>query len=186
VAGPVTARLDLVISLSALKGKPRMSIRATVPALVFALPAMLAPAGAAWAINPGYAKQLEQSGCTQVTELQGCDIRKSKAENAKAGFGSAAAAASAPSARPAGAAASPYAGRWLAKSAEGRTLSTIRVDEKDRVWVNGKRVTAKRLDGGLLFTAGKVQYMIQGDRRLKDEDVWRDVRAGTQGMIVAE
>jgi hypothetical protein len=31
-------------------------------------------------------KQLEQSGCTQVSELQGCDTHKSKAENAKTGF----------------------------------------------------------------------------------------------------
>ncbi|WP_043760279.1 hypothetical protein [Aeromonas taiwanensis] len=39
------------------------------------------------AINAKYAEQLERSGCTQVTEAQGCDIHKSKAENAKAGFG---------------------------------------------------------------------------------------------------
>lgn len=41
-------------------------------------------------INHKYAEQLERSGCTQVTEAQGCDIHKSKAENAKAGFGTAA------------------------------------------------------------------------------------------------
>ncbi|MFP2768880.1 hypothetical protein [Oceanisphaera sp. KMM 10153] len=40
----------------------------------------------AHAINKNYAKKLEQSGCTQVTEAQGCDINKTKAENAKAGF----------------------------------------------------------------------------------------------------
>jgi hypothetical protein len=40
----------------------------------------------AYAINDKYRKQLEQSGCTQVSETQGCDIHKSKAENAKAGF----------------------------------------------------------------------------------------------------
>lgn len=38
---------------------------------------------AAMATGAQYQKQLERSGCTQVTELQGCDIRKSKAENAK-------------------------------------------------------------------------------------------------------
>ncbi|MDT8954060.1 hypothetical protein [Aeromonas caviae] len=43
--------------------------------------------------NHKYAEQLERSGCTQVTEAQGCDIHKSKAENAKAGFGTAAPAA---------------------------------------------------------------------------------------------
>lgn len=40
----------------------------------------------AHAINATYRKQLERSGCTQVTEAQGCDITKTKAENAKAGF----------------------------------------------------------------------------------------------------
>ncbi|WP_421293203.1 hypothetical protein [Aeromonas taiwanensis] len=45
------------------------------------------------AINAKYAEQLERSGCTQVTEAQGCDIHKTKAENAKAGFGTPAPAA---------------------------------------------------------------------------------------------
>lgn len=49
---------------------------------------------AAHAIDQKYAKKLEKSGCTQATELQGCDINKSKAENAKAGFGAAAATGS--------------------------------------------------------------------------------------------
>ncbi|MGY0617740.1 hypothetical protein [Vibrio sp. FJH11] len=40
------------------------------------------------AINNEYAKKLERSGCTQVTEMQGCDINKTKEENIKAGFGS--------------------------------------------------------------------------------------------------
>lgn len=38
------------------------------------------------AINAKYRHQLERSGCTQVSELQGCDITKTKAENTKAGF----------------------------------------------------------------------------------------------------
>jgi len=44
----------------------------------------------AQAIDRKYAQKLERSGCTQVTEMQGCDINKTKAENARAGFGSAA------------------------------------------------------------------------------------------------
>lgn len=43
----------------------------------------------AQAIDKKYAQKLERSGCTQVTELQGCDINKTKAENARAGFGTA-------------------------------------------------------------------------------------------------
>ncbi|MFV3370912.1 hypothetical protein ACNFH5_22320 [Pseudomonas sp. NY15435] len=48
----------------------------------------------AHAIDDKYRGKLERSGCTQVTEMQGCDINKSKAENAKAGFGKPAGAAS--------------------------------------------------------------------------------------------
>ena len=40
----------------------------------------------AHAINAKYREQLLRSGCTQVSEAQGCDITKSKEENAKAGF----------------------------------------------------------------------------------------------------
>lgn len=47
----------------------------------------------AHAISDKYRKQLEKSGCTQMSEMQGCDIHKSKAENAKAGFGEAKTAA---------------------------------------------------------------------------------------------
>ena len=51
----------------------------------------------AYAINAKYREQLERSGCTQVTEAQGCDITKTKAENAKAGFIGAGASAAQPS-----------------------------------------------------------------------------------------
>lgn len=56
--------------------------RAILPALVI----LIAAQSPAYAINDKYRKQLEQSGCTQVSETQGCDIHKTKAENAKAGF----------------------------------------------------------------------------------------------------
>ena len=41
----------------------------------------------AHAIDAKYREKLERSGCTQVTEMQGCDINKTKDENAEAGFG---------------------------------------------------------------------------------------------------
>ena len=135
----------------------------------------------AYAISEKYRKQLEQSGCTQMSELQGCDITKSKAENAKAGFGEPA-APTADSTK----SQTPYAGQWVAKSASGATVATIRIDEKEHVWVNGKPVKAKRTDGGLQFRAGTILFMIQGDRRLKDEDYWTDSDAGTKGLIQAE
>ncbi|AOF82296.1 hypothetical protein BSY238_860 [Methyloversatilis sp. RAC08] len=140
----------------------------------------LLSAAPAHAIDAKYARQLERSGCTQVSELQGCDITKTRAENAAAGFGTAAPA-------PAGAGpATPYAGQWVARAADGSTFATLRIDLRERVWVNGKRVKAKRSDGALVFRDGPVLFTIQGDRRLVGEDTWADFDAGTKGVIVAE
>ncbi|MBC3249077.1 hypothetical protein BFS14_01040 [Serratia fonticola] len=129
------------------------------------------------AINTKFAQQLERSGCTQVTEAQGCDIHKTKAENAKAGFGVAPTA---------DASTSPYTGEWVATFPEtGATVATISIDGKDRVLVNGKQVKAKKSDGALVFRNGHVTYTIQGDRRLKGEDVWVDNDVGSKGVINA-
>lgn len=135
----------------------------------------------AYSINATYARQLERSGCTQVTEAQGCDITKTRAENAKAGF-----AAEAPAKTGSAASQTPYAGQWVAKSDAGATVATLRIDRKEQVWVNGKKVKAKRSDGALVVRDGKVTYTIQGDRRLKGEDVWTDSDAGTRGPIFVQ
>ncbi len=179
----------------------------------------------AHAISAKYAEQLERSGCTQVTEAQGCDIHKTKAENAKAGFGAAAPAAegglnlsyeqklersgctqvselngcdinktkaenatasvgNAPAAATNG---SPYAGNWIATFPQtGATVANIHIDGKDQVWVNDKKVNAKKSDGALVFKDGMVIYTIQGDRRIKGEDGWVDNDAGTKGPINAK
>lgn len=136
----------------------------------------------AHAISAKYRQQLERSGCTEVSEAQGCDIKKTKAENAKAGFVNEAPAPNGSAA----ASQNPYAGQWVAKSTAGATVATIRVDAKEHVWVNGKRVNAKRSDGALVFHDGKITFTIQGDRRLKNEDAWVDSDAGTKGPIVVE
>ncbi|MCX9134444.1 hypothetical protein OKS68_18415 [Aeromonas veronii] len=179
----------------------------------------------AHAISAKYAEQLERSGCTQVTEAQGCDIHKTKAENAKAGFGAAApaaegglnlsyeqklersgctqvselngcdinktkaenAAASVGNAPAAATSGSPYAGNWIATFPQtGATVANIRIDGKDQVWVNDKKVNAKKYDGALVFKDGMVIYTIQGDRRIKGEDGWVDSDAGTKGPINAK
>ncbi|MGL4205564.1 MAG: hypothetical protein ACRCRW_05515 [Aeromonadaceae bacterium] len=127
-----------------------------------------------------YKDQLERSGCTQASELQGCDIHKSKAENAQAGFVSGEQSQSAASSG------SPYAGQWVAKADSGATVATIRIDAKDQVWVNGKKVKAKKSDGALIFRDGMITYTIQGDRRLTGEDSWHDTDADTRGPIHAE
>jgi hypothetical protein len=131
---------------------------------------------ASHALDPAYAKKLEKSGCTQATELQGCDINKTKAENAKAGFGTAPAAA-----------ASPYAGQWVAKNAAtGQTMATIRIDNKNKVLVNGKSVSGQLSDGALVFKTGFITFTIQGDPRLPNENSWFDSDAQTTGPILRQ
>ena len=142
---------------------------------------VLVASTSAHAIDAKYRHLLERSGCTQVSETQGCDIHKTKKENAKAGF-----VADAPANNAGAASQTPYAGQWVAKSESGATVATIRIDGKEHVWVSGKRVKAKRSDGALVFRAGKITYTIQGDRRLQGEDSWTDFDAGTKGPIVAE
>ncbi|MBP8285546.1 MAG: hypothetical protein KAX57_01765 [Rhodoferax sp.] len=158
---------------------------APVLVLVFASPSH--------AINAQYAKQLERSGCTQVTELQGCDIHKTKAENAKAAAAAKSGAASTSAPVPGAAKAdnsasggSPYTGNWIATGTEGATVAKIRIDAKEKVWVNGKPVKAKRSDGALVFKDKFITYTIQGDRRLKGEDTWYDSDAKSRGPIRGE
>ena len=141
----------------------------------------LLAASSAQAINSSYAKQLERSGCTQLTEAQGCDITKTQAQNAKAGFVTNTSASAGTASN-----ATPYAGNWVAKGTADATVATIRIDNKERVWVNGKRVKAKRSDGTLVFREGFIRYTIQGDRRLKGEDYWSDSDAKSKGPIVSE
>ncbi|MBP1039233.1 hypothetical protein J8631_27185 [Serratia fonticola] len=127
-------------------------------------------------LNLNYKQKLERSGCTQVSELNGCDLNKTKAENAAAGFGNAAANSG-----------SPYAGNWVATFPQtGATVANIHIDGKDQVWVNNKQVKAKKSDGALVFKDGMIIYTIQGDRRIKGEDVWVDNDAGTKGPIDAK
>ena len=147
--------------------------------LLFQLPAQ--------AISAKYAKQLERSGCTQVSEAQGCDITKSKAENAKAAAATQAVSATASTkAENKAAGGSPYTGNWIATGTEGATVAKIRIDGKEKVWVNGKPVKAKRSDGALVFKDKFITYTIQGDRRLKGEDTWYDSDAQSRGPIMSE
>lgn len=149
--------------------------------ITIAIVAILLVNTSAYAISSKYRQQLERSGCTQVSEAQGCDITKTKEENAKAGFDTGVPAEKAKASNQ-----TPYAGQWVAKGTAGATVATIRIDNKEHVWVNGKKVKAKRSDGALVFRDGMITYTIQGDRRLKGEDYWSDSDAKTKGPIHAE
>jgi hypothetical protein len=128
----------------------------------------------AFATNAKYQQQLENSGCTQVSELEGCDITKSKAENAKAGF----VASPPPSAQPA----AKQSGQWVARSDSGATVATIHVGKGDKVSVNGKSVKAKRVSGVLHFQQGMISFTLNE----KGESFWMDTDAGTKGPVVPE
>lgn len=134
----------------------------------------------AHAISEKYRQQLEKSGCTQVSELQGCDIHKTRAENEKAGY--AAPATAQPGLMPGPG--KPYSGSWVAKSHAGAVVATIEVDADENVRVNGEAVKARRSDGALRFHKGTIYYAIQGDRRLAAQDSWEDRDAGTSGPIM--
>jgi hypothetical protein len=149
--------------------------------ITIAIVAILLVNTSAYAISSKYRQQLERSGCTQVSEAQGCDITKTKEENAKAGFDT-----GVPAEKDKASSQTPYAGQWVAKGTAGATVATIRIDNKEHVWVNGKQVKAKRSDGALVFRDGMITYTIQGDRRLKGEDYWSDSDAKTKGPIHAE
>jgi ABC-type lipoprotein release transport system permease subunit len=138
------------------------------------LTAALFISASAHAIDEKYRQKLERSGCTQVSEAQGCNINKTKAENAKAGFGTA----------PVAAAASTYAGTWIARNSQsGQTVATIRVDKNNRVTVNGKAAAGKLSDGALVFRVGFITYTIQGDPRVQNESSWYDSDAKNSGPI---
>ncbi len=149
--------------------------------LIFAVGTVLLANAPAHAIDAKYRQKLERSGCTQMSEMQGCDINKTKAENAKAGFVTETPAENA--GQSAQAKQSPYAGNWVAVGPSGGTVAEIHIDHKEHVKVNGKAVKAKRSDGGLVFKQGFITYTIQGDRRLKGEDYWYDSDAKTKGPI---
>ena len=133
------------------------------------------------AINAKYRQQLERSGCTQVSEAQGCDIHKTKAENAKGGFVS-----NIPTDSRMATNKTSYAGQWVAKATSDATVATIRIDGKEHVWVNGKRVKAKRSNGTLVFRDGYITYTIHGDRRLNNQNHWSNSDAKTKGSIFVE
>lgn len=147
---------------------------------IFAVSIYLVAQTSALPIDSNYAKKLERSGCTQVSELQGCDINKSKAENANSPNNPGAAEKKAQNAQ------TPYAGNWVAVGSAGGVVARIHIDARERVTVNGKRVKAKRSDGALVFKQGFITYVIQGDRRLKGEDTWSDSDAGSSGRILSE
>ncbi|WP_339463279.1 hypothetical protein [Pseudomonas sp. EA_105y_Pfl2_R69] len=141
--------------------------------VLITLSAVLASTSA-HAINDKYRKQLERSGCTQVSELQGCDIHKTREENAKAGFAE----------TDGGAPAAQHSRNLVAKSDSGATVATIRIQADGKVWVSGKPVAAKNVGGALHFQQGLITYTVSDNP--EGQSFWMDTDAGTKGSIIRE
>jgi hypothetical protein len=131
----------------------------------------------AYAIDAKYRQQLEQSGCTQVSEAQGCDLNKSKEENGQAGFIEQVEQIPAEHA-------SVQQPQWIAERADGTTLAVIRIDQQQRVWVNDTRVIAVNKKDQLTFRQGKINYTIFTDLEKQPQSFWHDHYSTDKGKIV--
>ncbi|ENX33885.1 hypothetical protein F889_02549 [Acinetobacter colistiniresistens] len=131
----------------------------------------------AYAIDAKYRQQLEQSGCTQVSEAQGCDISKSKEENSKAGFVEQMLETATPTV-------STQQPQWIAERSDGTPLAFIRIDQQQRVWVNDTRVIAVKKKDHLTFRQGKINYTIFTDLDKQPQSFWDDRYSADKGKIV--
>ncbi|UYM57777.1 hypothetical protein [Leclercia adecarboxylata] len=91
-------------------------------------------APAAHAINAHYRDQLIRSGCTQMTEAQGCDIYKTKAQNEAAGFSSGIAPTVESDVKK-------FDGDYVARRPNGQRITNIRIGA-GKVKLAGKPVKA--------------------------------------------
>ncbi|ENX15740.1 hypothetical protein F895_02286 [Acinetobacter sp. CIP 64.2] len=131
----------------------------------------------AYAIDAKYRQQLEQSGCTQVSEAQGCDISKSKEENSNAGFVEQTLETPPPTL-------STQQPQWIAERSDGTALAFIRIDQQQRVWVNDTRVIAVNKKDRLTFRQGKINYTIFTDLNKQSQSFWDDRYSIDKGKIV--
>lgn len=131
----------------------------------------------AYAIDAKYRQQLEYSGCTQVSELQGCDISKTKEENIKAGLvesNNVVTDQNASISQP----------QWIAERQDGTSLARIKIDQQQRVWVNDLRVIAVKNRDQISFRQGKINYTIFTDTEKQSQSFWYDRYSQDKGKIV--
>lgn len=111
--------------------------------------------------------------------MQGCDIRKSKQDNIKAGFvenNTQDALEGKRSVEP----------QWITERTDGKILARIKIDDKERVWVNDYRVIAIKKKGQLTFRQGKINYTIFTDQEKGSESFWYDRYSKNKGKIVLQ
>lgn len=131
----------------------------------------------AYAIDAKYRQQLEFSGCTQLSELQGCDISKTKEENIKAGFVQSSTVVTDQNT-------SISQPQWIAERRDGTSLARIKIDQQQRIWVNDLRVIAVKNRDQISFRQGKINYTIFTDTEKQSQSFWYDRYSKDKGKIV--
>jgi len=129
------------------------------------------------AISEKYRQQLERSGCTGQSELQGCDIHKTKAQNAQAGFGSKPVTSAKNSL-------SAFAGNYIASHKDGKKVADIHI-ENNAVYVDGKEIPDTNHVGNVqTFQQGYTVYTLYLND--KEKNSWKDTDSNNDGPIRSE
>ncbi|MEI2605044.1 hypothetical protein V8O11_14735 [Erwinia aphidicola] len=133
----------------------------------------------AHAITEKYRQQLERSGCTQQSELQGCDIHKTKAQNDRAGFGNKNNVSA-----ESGSGLMAFAGNYVASLKDGKKIADIHI-ENNAVYVDGKEISDINHVGNVLtFKKGYIVYSLYLNDKVKNS--WMDTDSGNDGPVRAE
>lgn len=142
-------------------------------ALITAVALAIVAAAPAHAISSKYRAQLERSGCTQVSEAQGCNINHTKAQNAAAGFGET------PKQSAPDYGISAYVGNYGVFAGNGQRLEQLIIRKNGSVTLNGKEITVTTEPNWLTFQDGSNVYTLY--RNHKGE--WRNTNSGNGGTI---
>lgn len=145
-------------------------MKKTMIAVVLATVAAAAPAHA---ISAKYRAQLERSGCTQVSEAQGCNINHTKAQNRAAGFGET------PKQSAPDYGISAYVGSYGVFAPNGQRLEQLVISKNGSVKLNGKEITVTTEPNWLTFEDGANVYTLYRNHHGE----WRNTNSGNGGTI---
>lgn len=111
-----------------------------------------------FAISEAYREQLERSGCTQISELAGCDVNKTKEENMASFY--------------------EFAGEYSGVNSSNDDNFVLLIGD-GVVTINGYSAEAVKLSDKLIIVANELLYLINS----KDGGFWLDATNGTSGNI---
>lgn len=133
----------------------------------------------AHAVSEKYRQRLEHSGCSQQTELLGCDFNKTKIQNARSGYGKNDGGQAITTVR-----FSAFAGNYAANRKNGEKTAEIHIEQQS-VYVNGKEIKdVNHLGDILTFQQGYVTYTLSVKQSAKN--IWTDSNTKNSGTIVKE